>query len=178
MRGKCTIEIAASPEQVYAVISDLPRMGDFSPECRSAEWIGGATGPAPQARFVGHNRGGPVKWSRHGRVISAEPGREFSFVTEEGGRDSTLWTYHLAPTRSGTSVTESYEVRWIPWWMRVVDVITRRRRQLARNMATTLSRLKTRIESQSASADDQGGGPGANRATKRRWPGVSTADAR
>lgn len=150
MRGKCTIEIAAPPERVYAVVSDLRRMGEFSPECRSVEWVGGATGPAPGARFVGHNRGGPVTWSRHGRVISADAGREFSFVTEEGGRDSTLWTYHLAPAGAGTSVTESYEVRWIPWWMHVVDVITFRRRQLARNMATTLERLKARVESQPA----------------------------
>lgn len=71
-------------------------------------------------------------------------------MTEEGGRDSTLWTYHLAPAGAGTSVTESYEVRWIPWWMHIVDAITFRRRQLARNMATTLDRLKTRIESQPA----------------------------
>lgn len=147
VRGKWTIEIAAPPEEVYAVLSDLRRMGEFSPECRSVEWIGGATGPVPGARFVGHNRGGPVKWSRHGTVISADVGHEFSFVTEEGGREGTLWTYHLVPAGAGTSVTESYEVRWIPWWMHIVDAITFRRRQLTRNMATTLDRLKTHIES-------------------------------
>lgn len=150
MQGKATIEIAATPEQVYAAVSDLNRMGEFSPECRSVEWLGTATGPAPGARFVGHNRSGPVKWSRRGTVISADNGREFSFVTEEAGREGTLWTYHLAPAGAGTSVTESYEVRWIPWWMHIVDAITFRRRQLTRNMATTLERLKARIESQPA----------------------------
>jgi Polyketide cyclase / dehydrase and lipid transport len=148
MRGERTIEIAAAPEQVYAVVSDLTRMGEFSPECRQVEWLAGAAGPAPGARFVGRNRGGPVTWSRHGRVVRAEAGREFSFVTEEGGRDSTLWTYRLRPAGPGTSVTESYQVHWIPWWMRVVDVVTFRRRQLARNMTRTLTRLKTSIESQ------------------------------
>jgi hypothetical protein len=52
-----------------------------------------ATGPAAGAKFVGHNRGGPFKlmrWSRHGRVLTAEPGREFTFITEEGGRESTV----------------------------------------------------------------------------------------
>ena len=150
MRGERTIEIAAPPERVYAVVSDLSRMGEFSPECRSVEWLDGATGPVPGARFVGRNRGGPMTWSRHGRVVSADAGREFSFVTEEGGRDSTLWTYRLRPAGSGTSVTESYEVRWIPWWMHVADAVTFRRQQLARNMATTLARLKTSIESQPA----------------------------
>jgi hypothetical protein len=148
MRGEQTIEIAAAPEQVYAIVSDLTRMGEFSPECRRVDWLGGATGPAPGARFVGQNRGGPVTWSRRGRVVRAEAGREFSFVTEEGGRDSTLWTYRLRPAGRGTAVTESYQVHWIPWWMRVVDVITFRRRQLARNMARTLIRLKICIESQ------------------------------
>jgi len=150
MQGKRTIEIAATPEQVYAVVSDLSRIGEFSPECRGIEWLDGATGPSAGARFVGRNRSGPMRWSRHGRVVSAEASREFSFVTEEAGRDSTLWTYRLAPAGAGTSVTESYEVRWIPWWMHIVDVITFRRQQLTRNMATTLERLKARVESQLA----------------------------
>lgn len=146
MRGERTVEIAATPDQVYAVVSDLTRMGEFSPECRSVEWLGGATGPVPGARFVGRNQGGPVRWSRRGRVVSADKGREFSFVTEEAGRDSTLWTYRLAPAGAGTAVTESYEVRWIPWWMHLVDAITFRRQQLTRNMARTLERLKACIE--------------------------------
>ena len=55
-----------------------------------------------------------MKWSRHGRVITADPGREFSFVTEEGGRESTLWRYRFEVVEGGTRVTESYEVKWIP----------------------------------------------------------------
>ena len=150
MRGERTVEIAAPPERVYVVVSDLSRMGEFSPECHSVEWLGGATGPAPGARFLGRNRGGPVKWSRRGRVISAEAGREFSFMTEEGGRDSTLWTYQLRPAGSGTALTESYEVHWVPWWLRVADVLTFRRKQLARNIGKTLARLKDCLESQPA----------------------------
>ena len=46
-------------------------------------------------------------------------------------------------------MTESYEVHWIPWWMRVVDVITFRRQQLDRNMTTTLTRLKICLEAHS-----------------------------
>lgn len=146
MRGECSIEIDATPQQVYDAVSDLTRMGEFSPECRRVEWLDGAAGPRPGARFVGHNQGGPLSWSRRGRVISAEAGREFSFVTEEGGREGTLWTYRLSPAGRGTLVTESYEVHWIPWWMHVADVITFRRQQLARNMAKTLTRLKAHVE--------------------------------
>lgn len=150
MRGECSIEIDATPQQVYDAVSDLTRMGEFSPECRRVEWLDGAAGPRPGARFVGHNQGGPLAWSRRGRVISAEAAREFSFVTEEGGREGTLWTYRLSPAGRGTLVSESYEVHWIPWWMHVADVITFRRQQLARNMAKTLARLKAHVEASTA----------------------------
>ena len=146
MRGEQTTEIAAAPDAVYALVSDLTRMGWFSPECRQVEWLGGATGPAAGVRFAGHNRNGPIRWSRQGRVISAAPGHQFSFVTEEGGRDSTLWTYQLRASAGGTAVTESYQVRWIPWWMHAVDAVTFRRQMLLRNMATTLARLKAAAE--------------------------------
>src|SRR5262249_1443581 len=82
------VVIHATPHHIYALIADLPRMGEWSPECERVAWEGGATGPAEGARFVGHNRGGPFqwcRWSRHGRVLTADPGREFAFVTEAGG---------------------------------------------------------------------------------------------
>ena len=82
--------VDAAPERLYDLVADLPRMGEWSPECQRVEWEDGADGPAVGATFVGHNKGGPrglMKWSRRGRVLVAEPGREFSFVTEEGGHE-------------------------------------------------------------------------------------------
>lgn len=150
MRGEQTTEIAAAPDAVYALVSDLTRVGEFSRECQQVEWLGGAAGPAAGARFAGHNRNVPIRWSRQGRVVSATLGHQFSFVTEERGRDSTLWTYQLRASAGGTTVTESYQVRWIPWWMHAVDAVTFRRRELLRNMAKTLARLKVAAESPSA----------------------------
>src|SRR6516165_10182496 len=92
--------IAATPERLYEMVSDMPRMGDWSPECQRVEWLEGATGPAEGAKFVGHNRGGPMglmKWSRNGRVLAADRGTEFTFITEEGGRESTEWRYEFEP---------------------------------------------------------------------------------
>jgi hypothetical protein len=147
VRGEQSIEISGSPERVYCVVSDLTRMGELSPECRKVEWLNGASKPTPGARFVGHNRGGPVTWSREGRVVTAEPGTEFSFTTEWRGHDSTVWTYRMTPTTSGTTVTECYEALWAPWWMHLVDTVTFRRSQLARHMSLTLYRLKKIVES-------------------------------
>ena len=141
--------VDAPSEVVYDLVSDMPRMGEWSPECRRVAWTGDVTGPAEGATFVGHNRGGPrqlLRWSRAGRVLVAERGKEFAFVTEEGGRESTVWRYRLEPVDGGTRVTESYEVRWIPAWARIVDVPTNRHRELREAMRHTLERLKAAAE--------------------------------
>jgi hypothetical protein len=95
-----------------------------------------------------------MKWSRRGRVLVADPGREFTFVTEEGGHESTVWHYRFEATTAGTKVTESYEVKRIPVWARIVDVPTNRARELREAMEHTLARLKAVAE-----ARDEAGRP-------------------
>ncbi|MGO8870154.1 MAG: SRPBCC family protein [Acidimicrobiales bacterium] len=143
------VVIDSTPDRIYDLVSDMPRMGEWSPECQRVEWLDGSNGPAVGATFVGHNEGGPrklMKWSRHGRVLSADPGREFAFVTEEGGRESTEWRYRFEPTDGGTRVVESYEVKWIPLWARIIDVPTNRARELHDAMGHTLDQLKAAAE--------------------------------
>jgi hypothetical protein len=144
------IDIESTPETVYDLVADMPRMGEWSPECERVEWKDGSSGPAVGATFVGHNRGGPgrlMRWSRQGRVLAADRGREFAFVTEEGGRASTEWHYRFEATAGGTRVTESYVVQWIPTWARIVDVPTNRHRELLEAMDHTLGHLKRAAES-------------------------------
>jgi hypothetical protein len=150
------IVITASPERLYSMVADLRRMGEWSPECQQVEWEDGATGPAVGARFVGHNRGGPrglMRWSRRGRVLTADAGREFAFATEEGGRESTVWRYRFEPVDGGTRVTESYDVKRIPVWARILDVPTNRHRELLEGMRHTLEQLKTAAEAMSPASD-------------------------
>jgi len=149
--------VDAAPERLYDLVADLPRMGEWSPECQRVEWEDGVKGPAVGATFVGHNKGGPrglMKWSRRGRVLVAQPGREFSFITEEGGREGTVWHYRFEPIDGGTRVTESYEVKWIPTWARIVDIPTNRAREISEGMQHTLTRLKATAE-----ARDEAGRP-------------------
>jgi uncharacterized protein YndB with AHSA1/START domain len=144
--------IDAPPERIYALVADMPRMGEWSPECQRVEWLDGSADPVVGATFIGHNEGGPanlMKWSRRGRVLAADPGREFTFVTEEGGRESTEWHYRFEPAEGGTRVVESYLVRWIPLWARIMDVPTNRARELHEGMGRTLSRLKAAAEAAS-----------------------------
>jgi hypothetical protein len=147
------LAIDAAPDRLYDMVADLERMGQWSPECRRVEWTDGSDGPTEGATFVGHNKGGPkglMKWSRRGRVVTADPGREFSFVTEEGGRESTVWRYRFEAIDGGTRVTESYEVKWIPTWARIVDVPTNRHRELREGMCHTLEQLRAAAEGSQA----------------------------
>jgi Polyketide cyclase / dehydrase and lipid transport len=41
--GQARVEIDAAPLTVYQLISDITRMGDWSPECYRCEWLNGAT---------------------------------------------------------------------------------------------------------------------------------------
>ena len=61
-------DIAASPEAVYAAISDVTRMGEWSEECHTCEWRDDADGPAVGATFDGHNRNGDHEWTSQGKV--------------------------------------------------------------------------------------------------------------
>jgi uncharacterized protein YndB with AHSA1/START domain len=99
-----SMRIEAPPDAVYAIVTDIARMGRLSPECTGGRWLDEATGPAVGARFKGSNKRGIARWSTTNRVVEAEPGRAFSFETNESG---TRWTYRMEPDGDGTLVTES-----------------------------------------------------------------------
>src|SRR5687767_5796747 len=67
MHREASIEIQASPEVVYDLVSNLPRMGDWSPENIGGEWQGGGSGQVGD-RFLGHNR------ARRARMVGAGDG--------------------------------------------------------------------------------------------------------
>jgi hypothetical protein len=151
-KGEANVLVAAAPEVVYGVVSDVTRMGAWSPETKKCEWIDGATGPAVGARFKGSNKRGFVSWSTKPVVVVAEPGREFAFEVDTDIR----WTYRFDGEGGGTRVTESFEmlrdIRWYyafaeRWFMGIKD----RRADLERGMAETLGRIKQVIEGGAAS---------------------------
>jgi hypothetical protein len=88
--GEARVQIDAAPLTVYQLISDITRMGDWSPECYQCEWLNGATTAAVDAKFRGHNRLGKARWTTDAIITAAEPGREFAFtVLHKNGREET-----------------------------------------------------------------------------------------
>ena len=44
MTGEVSLYMDAPPEQVWALVSDVTRIGEFSPETFEARWTRGSTG--------------------------------------------------------------------------------------------------------------------------------------
>ncbi len=109
--------IAATPEALYDIITDITRIGELSPECRSAQWVGKSDGPAVGARFKGTNELGDSKWSTKPKVTAAEPGQVFEFKVPMGF--GPTWRYEFHPTPDGTRVVESVrQDKPSPWFIR------------------------------------------------------------
>jgi len=110
MHGSVTVHMAAPADKIWDLVSDVTKIGRYSPETFEAEWLDGATGPAVGARFRGHvkrNGKGPVYWTTC-TVTSCVPGREFSFGVGPDNKPINVWSYQLTPADEGTDVTESF----------------------------------------------------------------------
>jgi len=100
-----SIVISGTPEDLYDMVSDVTRMGEWSPVCKACWWDEGG-GPAVGARFTGRNEVPERTWETRSEVVAAERGREFAFVLEA---TRTRWGNSFAPVDGGTEVTESWE---------------------------------------------------------------------
>jgi hypothetical protein len=146
------IYIDAPPEAVYALVADVTRTPEYSPEIRRCSWLDGATGPAVGARFAAVNKAGRgPAWTNKPVVTVASPGREFAVRRSEKFSGTITWRYQLSHEGSGTRVEQSYEVdeplTRLGWF--IIGTLygcKDRRSELRANMQTSLQRLKALVE--------------------------------
>jgi hypothetical protein len=115
--------IAASPDDLYARVSEDPPMGRGSPETHAGRGVKGATGPAVGARFRGANRAGWRRWSTSCTVVAADPGRRFAFDVSFGPMPVARWSYDFEPEGDGTKVTETWDDRRLGAFRQVSKVV-------------------------------------------------------
>ena len=152
MRGSVTVHMAAAPEAVWALVSDVTQIGSYSPETFEAEWLDGATGPAVGARFRGHvkrNGTDPIYWTTC-EVVACEPGREFAFSVVQREKRTSTWRYVIEPTpgdAAACAVTESFELL-DEWWLRLYWKLMgwSRGKTNENGMRTTLERIRAVAE--------------------------------
>ena len=112
-------EIAASPNEVWDLIIDLPNMGRWSPENNGGKWIKGSTGPELGAKFSGENSWEGKSWKAPVTITEFDAPRRFAFemrVRPIGGAD---WSFDIEPTPEGCKVTQT----WVDQRTKIMEVV-------------------------------------------------------
>ncbi len=100
-----SILVAADPDRLYALVSDVTLMGQWSPVCTGCRWDPPADGPRVGAWFTGRNQSGGRTWETRSQVVAADPGRAFVWEVNGGW---VRWGFTLTPADGGTLLTESW----------------------------------------------------------------------
>jgi Polyketide cyclase / dehydrase and lipid transport len=149
MHDSVTVHMSAPPDRVWDLVSDVTKIGRYSPETFEGEWLDGADGPAVGARFRGHvkrNGKGPIYWTTC-TVLVSDPGREFAFGVGSSDRPLNTWRYRLEGSDDGTDVTESFELAPTALLRLYWALLGWARGRTNRNgMRTTLERIKAEVE--------------------------------
>ena len=143
-----SIVINRPAAEVFAVVTDVTRMGEWSPECTSGRWVAPATGPAMGATFEGDNVAtlGPIthkRWTTTSEIVDLVPDRVFEFLAE----DITTWRYELVEHDGATTLTESFSHAPFSGMQGFVyNTLVRRPQALRKGLHQTLAKMKQAIE--------------------------------
>ena len=105
LRHSGSIVVAASPEELYDLVSDVTRTGEWSPICTACWWDEGASARVGDW-FTGRNVTPARTWETRSQVVAADRGREFAFAV---GGSFARWGFTFTPVDGGTRLTESWE---------------------------------------------------------------------
>jgi hypothetical protein len=141
--------VDASASAVYRLVSDVQRIGEWSPECRSAVWLDDRRGPG--ARFRGSNRSGKNRWSRICEVLVDDRDREFAWRTIPGGPamdDSTEWAVVLQAAGRATLLTQRMQMLKKPqaWFRPCIRLTMRHHLGMRAQMLATLDAIRLTAE--------------------------------
>jgi hypothetical protein len=146
--------ISASAETVYHAVSDVRRMGEWSPECVGV-WSSSRRFDVG-SRFIGFNHRRLWFWFTSCTVVRAETSRDFAFKVSTFGMPVALWGYRFEDRDGGSLVTEYWEdlrsgrSAPVAKLLGLVFTGTRPANRPTANrdgMRTTLARLKEAVES-------------------------------
>ena len=157
---KPTVEVrtwvGAPPARVWELVSDVGLMPAMSTELQSVEWLDGADGPAPGARFAARNRHEALgEWGSVSQVVECEPGRVFCWAVGDPADPAALWRFLLEPKDGGTELSEWVQLGPGPSGLSLAieqmpdkeqKIVFVRLREFERNMTFTLDQVKARAE--------------------------------
>ncbi|MDG2023273.1 MAG: SRPBCC family protein [Actinomycetota bacterium] len=107
-----SIEIDASTNTVWSLITDMERYGEWSSENTGGYWRKNEEGVPGTGEvgdeFVGINRRGEDEWKALVEIIERKEGQSFAFVTGGSAMNLVHWRYDLEANGESTTLTESW----------------------------------------------------------------------
>ncbi len=152
-------EMTAPPEVAWALVSDVTRMPQWSPEATECTWVKGATGPTVGAKFKGSNEALGHSWNTLCRVTDCRPGAVFAFESTGAGMRIARWEYLFEPTEGGCRVTENWTDQrgWLVGILsKQISGVADRRTHNTETMTETLANLADAAEAEAGSATSSG----------------------
>jgi len=143
--------ISAPADTVWAMVADVTRMREWSPENVGCEWIVEQQGPVVGARFRGTNRNGKKTWKTVSKVVDAQPAQSFAFDVSATGFRVARWEYRFETQAAGECrVTETFidqRGKIVHWLGGVISGVPERLEHNRAGMEATLARLAAAAES-------------------------------
>ena len=111
LENSVALTVDAAIDDVWDVVRDVTRVGEWSHECVGAAWLGNSTSATPGARFRGRNRSGMFRWGRVCEIVSAMP-YELTWRTVPSTfyPDSSEWRIALHEGDAGTTISQHFRV--------------------------------------------------------------------
>jgi hypothetical protein len=153
--------IAAPAAVVWALVCDIQLPARFSSEFNGGEWLGGASSPAPGARFTGRNHHPAIgNWETTSTICEFQPEQVLGWAVGDPDQPSALWRFTLVADADGTGTR-------LTQWMQIGPgpsgisaaieampdkesrILQRRLGEHSANMAATLAGIKEVAEAQS-----------------------------
>jgi hypothetical protein len=148
--------VAAPPSAVWALVCDIGLPARFSSEFDGGEWLGGASCPAPGARFTGWNHHPAIgRWQTTSTICEYEPEQVLGWAVGDPGWPAARWRFTLAAEAGGTRLTQWMQIGPAPSGVSMAieampgkesRILHRRLAEHKANMMATLAGIKELAE--------------------------------
>lgn len=101
-----SVYVDAPPERVWSVVSDVQRMGEWSPECKKMI-VWDKNGARQGGWVTGINKRKLIFWPTNSKIHVYDEGRAIGWKVLE---NRARWIYELKPEGEGTRLTERREM--------------------------------------------------------------------
>lgn len=103
---EASVHVSATPARVWALVGDVCRMPEWSPQVESTRLRSGFDDVRLGTQFTNRNRDGDLAWTTHAEVVRFEPEREIAFRVEENW---VVWSFELSPETDGVRLVQRRE---------------------------------------------------------------------